>query len=146
MCSLPFSFLVTHPNAILKATAAPAGSKSVDEAVAAVPKPRLVLAVEVEVKSERLFAFNNEDDVVTASAADCAAAVAELAAAVAELAAFVAEVAAAVAELAALVACVVAVVAEPLAEVAEPAAVVAELAALVAEVDAAEALEAALEA
>jgi len=60
--------------------------------------PKLVLAVEVFVKSDKLFAFNSEEErVVTASAA-------EVAAAVAELAALVADVAAAVAELLALVA------------------------------------------
>jgi hypothetical protein len=60
--------------------------------------PKLVLAVDVFVKSDKLFAFNSEEErVVTASAA-------EVAAAVAELAALVADVAAAVAELLALVA------------------------------------------
>ena len=55
---------------------------------AAVPKPRLVLAVETEVKSLRLFALSKDDDnVVTASAADWAAAVALEAALVAEVAA-----------------------------------------------------------
>ena len=80
--------------------------------VAAVPRPKLVLAVDAETKSDKLFAFNNEvDNVVTAAAAefaadvaDAAAFVSDVAAAAAELLAFVAEVDAADAELSALVA------------------------------------------
>lgn len=50
------------------------------------PKPRLVLAVEADTKSLKLLAFNNDvDNVVTALAAEVAAAVAELAALVADV-------------------------------------------------------------
>jgi hypothetical protein len=100
-----------------------------------VPKPKLVLDVATSVTSDKLFAFKSEvDSVVTASAAEVAAAVAELAAlvaevdaALAELLALVALVAAALAELLALVACVVAVDALAAAFVSEVAALLADV-------------------
>lgn len=74
------------------------------------PNPKLVLAVAALVTSDKLFAFRSEvDKVVTASAAEVAAAEAEFAALVADVAAADAELLALVALVAALPACVVAI-------------------------------------
>jgi hypothetical protein len=129
-------------------------SKSASHACTLVPiaTPRLVLAVPVFVKSERLFAFRSElDNVVTASAAEAAAAVAEFDALVADVLAAVAELLALVALVEALKADVAADEAEALASAAELEAatervnaVAADVAALLAELEADVALVAAL--
>jgi len=80
-------------------------TKVLSATVAAVPRPKLVLAVLADAKSERLFALRAADaKVAVALDAELAALVADVAAAVAELLALVADVEAEEAESAALVA------------------------------------------
>ena len=87
---------------------------ALDAVVAAVPKPKLVLAELALAKSDRLLALRDADaNVLAALDALVAALVALVAADVAELLALVAEVAALVSLVAAFVAEVAATVAEP---------------------------------
>jgi hypothetical protein len=144
-CTVAVVIVVALPSASTVITGIEVAEPYVAAVTPVVPKPKLVLAVATLVTSDKLFAFSSEvDSVVTASAAEVAAAVAEFAALVADVLAAEAELLALVADVAAALALLLALVAWVEAVVAEPEAAVALEAALVADVLAAEALEAAL--